>query len=82
MTQFINPHQQKLIVEKLYRSTDSITSLDKFNEQYEGKIGRLGERTLTLGDFARLMKQTAFSDYDIERFTKEITGLDLDLADY
>ena len=34
------------------------------------------------GDFARLMKQTAFSDYDIERFTKEITGLDLDLADY
>lgn len=68
-----------LVIEKLYYSTDSITSTRKFNKLYQDKLGKMGERTLRVYDFATKMKQTDFKIFDIERFTKEITGQDVDL---
>ena len=82
MNQQISPDQQRLIIEKLYRSTDSITSLKKFNEEYLDKVRKMGEKTLSLGDFAREMKNSSFSSFDIERFTKDITGYDMNMEDY
>jgi hypothetical protein len=79
MTKTISPKQQMLIIEKLYRSQDSIYSTEKFNKEYQDKIGKMGDRTLELNDFARKMKKTAFTSFDVERFTKEITGEIIDL---
>ncbi len=79
MPNMINPDQQRLIIEKLYRSNDSITSLERFNKQYASKTGKMGERTMPLNDFARKMKKTEFSSFDVERFSKEIIGQDIDL---
>ncbi len=79
MSYYISAEKQKLIIEKLYRSTDSITSTRKFNTQYGSQIGNLGERTLLLTSFARKMKKTSFSSYDVERFTKSVTGKVIDL---
>lgn len=79
MGKYINPDQQRLIIEKLYRSNDSITSLKKFNEKYKDKVSKMGERTLDLNDFARQMKKTEFTSFDVERFTKDITGHNIDL---
>ena len=79
MSHYISAEKQRLIIEKLYRSTDSISSTLKFNTQYGNKIGNLGERTLLLTNFARKMKKTSFSSYDVERFTKSVTGQVIDL---
>jgi len=79
MTKTISPDEQRLIIEKLYYSEDSITSLKKFNAQYQDEIGRMGERTMSLYDFAHKMKRTGFKSFDIERFTLAITGEKIDL---
>ncbi|MFA6307498.1 MAG: hypothetical protein WCS88_02340 [Patescibacteria group bacterium] len=79
MDQYISPEEQRLVIEKLYYSTDSITSTNKFNKLYQDKLGKMGDRTLRMYDFASKMKETDFKVYDIERFTKEITGQDIDL---
>lgn len=79
MTETISPNEQRLIIEKLYYSDDSITSLKKFNAQYEDQLGKMGEHTMSLWDFAHKMKRTEFKSYDVERFTLEITGKKIDL---
>ena len=70
----------KIVIEKLYYSTDSITSTVKFNNKYKDKIGRMGEQTLGLYDFAQKMNKTDFKRYDIERFIKDITDQDIHLS--
>lgn len=70
---YISPEEQRQVIKKLYRSDDSISSLEKFNAQYQAKIGPLGERTLTLTDFARCLKQTHFPSFEVEKFTTEVT---------
>jgi len=79
MDKYISPEAQRLIIEKLYYSQDSITSTNKFNKLYQDQLGKMGEITLRMYDFASKMKKTDFKIYDIERFTKEITGQDIDL---
>ncbi len=76
---YISWQEQQLIIEKLYRSTDAISSTRKFNEQYAAKLGKMGERQMLLNEFCRKMKQTHWSDFYVERFTKEVTGQDVDL---
>ena len=79
MEEFISPQEQLLVIEKLYRSTDSISSTKKFNTKYQSKIGRMGIRSMPITDFARKMKQVHFTSYDVERFTKAVTGKTIDL---
>ena len=79
MDQYISPEKQRLVIEKLYYSTDSITSTEKFNKLYQDKLGRMGEQTLRLYDFAQKLKKTKFDHYDIQRFIKDITGQDVHL---
>ncbi len=79
MPDYISAEKQRLVIEKLYRSTDSITSTRKFNTKYSSKIGNLGERSLLLTNFARKMKKTSFLSYDVERFTKSVTNKVIDL---
>lgn len=76
MNELISREDQMLVIEKLYRSSDAITSTKKFNEKYGQN---LGEKAIKLTDFGRIMKQTDFTSYDVERFTKEITNQDIDL---
>ncbi|MCD4760555.1 hypothetical protein K8R42_01520 [bacterium] len=76
MNEYISAEEQRLTIEKLYRSNDSITSTNKLNKQYGLRLGQAG---MKLTDFGRKMKQTKFSSYDVERFTKEITGKNVDL---
>lgn len=79
MDKYISPEEQRLVIEKLYYSNDSITSTNKFNEKYRDKLGKMGERTLRLYDFARKMKETDFKREDIDRFIEDITGVDVHL---
>lgn len=79
MSEYISPEQQRLVIEKLYYSTDSITSTNKFNEKYQDKLGKMGDRTLRLYDFAQKLKKTDFGQNEIRRFTKDITGQDIHL---
>lgn len=76
MSEYISKEQQRLVIEKLYRSNDSITSTNNFNKQYGM---RLGEESMLLTDFGRKMKKTSFSSFDVERFTKAVTGKSVDL---
>lgn len=76
MTEYISANDQRLVIEKLYRSDDSITSTEKFNKKY-GE--RMGMSSMTLYDFAKKMKKTSFLSYDVERFTKSVTGKTIDL---
>jgi hypothetical protein len=79
MDQYISPEEQRLVIEKLYYSDDSITSTNKFNAKYRDQIGKMGDRTLKFTDFGRKMKKTEFKSFDVERFTKEITDKKIDL---
>ena len=79
MNNYISPEEQRLILEKLYRSDDALSSTEHFNKAYKDQIGELGRNNMLLNDFARKMKQTHFSSYDIERFSKEVTGKTIDL---
>ena len=74
MTKYITRQQQMLVIEKLYRSNDSITSTNKFNEAYASKLGRVGIRSIPLNDFYRLLKQTSFLRIRIKTAIKKITG--------
>ncbi|MDP2812812.1 MAG: hypothetical protein Q8O32_03915 [bacterium] len=79
MNQSLSPEEQRLIIEKLYRSDDSITSTERFNKAYSDQIGKFGKITMPLNDFGRKMKQTDFTSQEVERFTKEVSGKTIDL---
>ena len=79
MTKYINPKQQMLVIEKLYRSTDSISSTRKFNETHSNKVGKIGAKTLPLNDFYRTLKGASFLRRRIKKFIKEITNQTIDL---
>ena len=79
MSEYISAQDQRLVIEKLYRSTDSITSTEKFNSEYSDKIGKLGDHSIPITEFGRKMKKTSFSSYDIERFIKDITSKTIDI---
>jgi hypothetical protein len=79
MDQHISPEEQRLVIEKLYYSTDSITSTEKFNEKYQDKLGKMGDRTLRLYDFGQKLKKTDFKQDEIRRFIKDISGQDIHL---
>ena len=79
MSEYVSPEKQRLIIEKLYYSTDSITSTEKFNKKYQKQLGRMGEKTITLYDFSQKLKKTDFKQFDIRRFIKDITGQDVHL---
>jgi hypothetical protein len=74
MTKFISPMQQKLVIEKLYRSPDAIASTLKYNGLHGAKIGKIGIKTLPMNDFYRMLKTTKFFRSRIKKFIKEITG--------
>jgi len=75
----ISPEEQMLVIEKLYRSQDSITSTKKFNQTYGDKTGKMGERTLSLNDFYRALRKTDFLRLECKRVIKEITGHKIEL---
>ena len=79
MNNYISAQEQMLIIEKLYRSDDALSSIKKFNDSYKDQIGEMGKYQLLVNDFARKMKKTEFSSYDVERFTKEVSGKTIDL---
>ena len=79
MKGFISREEQRLVIEKLYRSTDAITSTKKFNAQYQDQLGKMGDGSMHLTEFARKMRKTHFSEVYIERFIKEVTGQEIDL---
>ncbi len=79
MNEYISGEQQRLIIEKLYRSTDSISSTKKFNDKYKSKVGTVGESSMKLTDFGRKMKKTEFPSFEVERFMKEVLGGSIDL---
>lgn len=79
MNEYISAQEQRLILEKLYRSDDALTSTKRFNEAYQSQLGELGENNMLLKDFARKMKHSHFKSYDIEHFTKDVTGKNIDL---
>ncbi|MCB9803118.1 hypothetical protein H6761_03880 [Candidatus Nomurabacteria bacterium] len=75
----ISREEQMQIIKKLYRSYDAMSSTKKFNEKYQDKIGKMGDHQMLMSDFCRKMRQTDFSDLYVERFTKEVTGQEVDL---
>lgn len=88
--QIITPEQQRLIIEKLHRSDDSITALHRFNELHGETMGhKLGTENLELRHFGQLMDKALenthhndphyFTKADVHGFTQEITGHDLKL---
>lgn len=79
MSEWISWRDQQLIIEKIYRSTDAITSTEKFNEEYADKIGKVGEAEMLLNDFGRKLKETGLDSFYLERYIKEVTGKDLNL---
>ncbi|MBT4349651.1 hypothetical protein HOD19_02615 [bacterium] len=76
---YISYRDQMLVIEKLYNSTDSVTSTKKFNEKYANKLGKMGVGQMAISDFARKMRQTHFSEVYIERYIKDVTKQDIDL---
>lgn len=74
MAKYITPRQQSLVIEKLYRSADSITSTKKFNSAHGNKVGRAGVKTMLINDFYRMLKGAGFLRYRCKDFIKEITG--------
>ena len=74
----ITPEQQRLVIEDLYNSTDSISSTKKFNEEYEENLGKVGIITMGLNDFVRLLLKTEFNHWKIEKVIKQITDEDVD----
>ncbi len=79
MSEWISWRDQQLIIEKIYRSEDAITSTKKFNEEYQDKIGKVGEAEMLLNDFGRKLKETGLDSFYLERYIKEVTGKDLNL---
>jgi len=75
----ITPKQQMLIIEKLYRSTDSITSTKKFNDLHGSNIGKIGVQTMYLNDFYRMLKAAKFLRPRVKKTIKEITGYDISI---
>ncbi|MFW0862733.1 MAG: hypothetical protein ACKKL6_04090 [Candidatus Komeilibacteria bacterium] len=73
----ITPKQQMLVIEKLYRSNDSITSTKKFNDSFGSSVGKIGVKTIYLNDFYRMLKEAKFLRPRIKRIIKEITGQDI-----
>ena len=79
MSELITPEQQRLVIEKLHRSQDSIASLKAHNNEYGSQLGKLGDRTIPIKDFGRMMKQTRHKSFEVERHTQDITGHSIDL---
>lgn len=79
MSEWISWRDQQLIIEKIYRSEDAITSTKKFNEEYAEKIGKVGVQEMLLNDFGRKLKETGLDSFYLERYIKEVTGKDLNL---
>lgn len=79
MSDYISAESQRLVIEKLYRSDDSVTSTEKFNKEHSSTTGRMGYSSMTLYDFGKKMKKTSFLSYDVERFIKSVTGKTIDL---
>ncbi|MBT6691696.1 hypothetical protein HOB10_05205 [Candidatus Parcubacteria bacterium] len=75
----ISREQQRLVIEKLYRSSDSITSTKKFNEKYGSSVGHMGEESMRMTDFGRKMKKTDFMSSRVEQAMREVTGRSVDL---
>ncbi|OIO48035.1 MAG: hypothetical protein AUJ28_00095 [Parcubacteria group bacterium CG1_02_37_51] len=79
MDETISPEQQMLVIERLYRSNDSISSTRKFNEEFGEEIGKIGEKTLRLNDFYRMLKAAEFMRWRIKEIINEIIGFTIDL---
>lgn len=75
----ISAEQQRLVIENLYRSTDSISSTNKFNEKYADSIGPIGRYSMKMTDFGRKLKETEFSSIRVEKAMREVTGRSVDL---
>lgn len=75
MLERITAQQQILIIEKLYYSTDSITSLRKYNSLHGEKIGKIGIKTIYLSKFYKMMKLAGFLPPRIRKIIEEITGI-------
>lgn len=81
MIKTISPKQQMLIIEDLYNSTDSIASTRKFNDEFGKELGRIGEVTMSLNKFAKILKKAKFDWYEIDKVIQRITKTDLDVGD-
>lgn len=75
----ISPLQQRLIIEDLYNSTDSISSTERFNKEYGDGLGRhFGSVTMSLNDFAKVLLKTKFPRLEIDKAINRATGVNLD----
>ncbi len=77
----ITPPQQRLVIEDLYNSTDSLSSTEKFNRDYGNNLGRIGQITMELNDFVRILLKTKFNHFEIDRAIKRATGYDVNLEE-
>jgi len=80
MTKYISPEKQRLIIEDLYNTSDSITATRKFNDRYEDSLGRVGEVTMSLYDFAKILNKSHFNWYHVDKAIKKATGVDMDMG--
>ncbi|PIZ98992.1 MAG: hypothetical protein COX77_02840 [Candidatus Komeilibacteria bacterium CG_4_10_14_0_2_um_filter_37_10] len=72
---YIKPEEQMILLERLYRSQDSITSTKKFNDEYGDNIGRLGVEMVLFNEVYRRL-QVAFPRIKCRQALKEITGFE------
>ncbi|MBL7021934.1 hypothetical protein ISR92_01255 [Patescibacteria group bacterium] len=79
MKKEIKPDDQMLVIEKLYRSNDSISSTERFNDEFGSSIGKIGIETIYLDDFYIMLKKANFIRERIKKFIKEITGEEITL---
>ncbi len=79
MKKEIKPNDQMLVIEKLYRSNDSISSTERFNAEFGESIGKIGVETIYLDDFYIMLKTANFIRERIKKFIKEITGEEITL---
>lgn len=86
----ITPEEQRLVIERLHRSDDSLTATERFNQRHGETMGHhLGKENMELHHFGRLMNQALtnmhhsdphyFTRANIQDITHEITGKSIDL---
>ena len=79
MITYITPQDQMLVIEKLYRSNDSITSTRKFNDTFGTEIGKIAEKSLPINNFYHMLVDAKFLRYRIKEYIQEITGETIEL---
>ena len=72
----ISGEDQRLILEKIGRSDDSITATNRFNRDKETN---LGDARMDLKDLGRTLKKAGVKSHRAETAIKDVTGHDIDI---